>query len=156
MEINHLTFSSSFDSGNLRKVKFDDRSNEYQLYQSRDAQDTAYEAPYTTWFHFSVKGAKPGQLGHFHIMNMNKQNRLYKQDYRPLYKVVPNNATDESLPVNNKWQRLPNPVNMKPHPGENLMSLKFKVRAGGAKDGRSEATTVRLQTPAGSLRSSYN
>lgn len=75
MECNNLTFSSEFDSGNLKKVKFDDRSNEYHLYQTRDAQDTAYEAPYTTWFHFNVKGAKPGQLAHFVIMNMNKQNR---------------------------------------------------------------------------------
>eukprot|EP00520_Triparma_pacifica_P018332 CAMPEP_0118637980 /NCGR_PEP_ID=MMETSP0785-20121206/3440_1 /TAXON_ID=91992 /ORGANISM="Bolidomonas pacifica, Strain CCMP 1866" /LENGTH=606 /DNA_ID=CAMNT_0006529199 /DNA_START=38 /DNA_END=1854 /DNA_ORIENTATION=- len=128
MEVNSLIFSSEFDSGNLRKAKFDDRTNEYHLYQSRDAQDTAYEAPYTTWFHFSVKGAKPGQLAQFVIMNMNKQNRLYKQDYRPLYKVVPNDVSDPSLPIYNNWQRLPSPVSIKPHAGENLMSLKFKFK----------------------------
>ena len=129
MQVNHLTFSSEFDSGNLKKVKYDDRSSEYHLYQARDAEDTVHEAPYTTWFHFSVKDAKPNQLVHFVIMNMNKQNRLYKQDYRPFYKVVPNdNVADPTLPAYNNWQRLPTPVNVKPTQGQNLMQMKFKFK----------------------------
>ncbi|GMH52100.1 hypothetical protein TrST_g4224 [Triparma strigata] len=125
-DVCHLKFSSEFDSGNLKTVKFNQQANEFCCYQTRDAQDTVHEAPYTTWFHFSVEGAKPGEVVKFAIMNMNKQLRLYKQEYRPFYKVVPTSATDES--AFNNWQRLPNPASGKPIPDENMMQLRFKFK----------------------------
>lgn len=109
-EGSHLTFSSEFDSGNLKKAKYDEQAAEYLCYQTRDAQDTAHEAPYTTWFHFSVSGAKAGETVKFCIKNMNKQMRLYKQGYRPVYKVVPNvvlasgSVEEAAVSGYNTWQ----------------------------------------------------
>lgn len=125
-EVGHLKFSSSFDSGNLKTVKFNQQTNEFCCYQTRDAQDTVHEAPYTTWFHFSVQNAKPGEVVKFAIMNMNKQTRLYKQEYRPFYKIVPTSAVDES--AYNNWQRLPTPSSGKQIPDENMMQLRFKFK----------------------------
>ncbi|GMH79211.1 hypothetical protein TL16_g08069 [Triparma laevis f. inornata] len=59
-------------------------------------------------------------------MNMNKQTRLYKQEYRPFYKIVPTSAVDES--AYNNWQRLPTPSSGKQIPDENMMQLRFKFK----------------------------
>ena len=132
-EGSHLTFSSEFDSGNLRKAKYDEHAAEYLCYQTRDAQDTAHEAPYTTWFHFSVSGAKAGETVKFCIKNMNKQMRLYKQGYRPVYKVVPNvvlaSASVEEAAVSgyNTWQAIPTPSTGKVRVGEERLYWTLNV-----------------------------
>jgi len=136
-QINNITFSSAFDSGNLAKVKYSQNNNEYFLYTACDAQDTAYETPYTTWFHFSVEGASVNQTLQMGIMNMNKQHRLYKQEFRPFFKIVPNGDFNSSvmgkrsLPntmETNVWKRLPNPSTIKVVGKENQMQLRFRFK----------------------------
>lgn len=108
-----LTFSSNFDSGNLAfveqviKPNEDTKENgyagseladyEYKLWTSPDAAGTSYESGNRTWFHFSVKGHITGKTVKFHIMNMNKQNKLYNQGMSPVFKVVPGK---------NSWRRI--------------------------------------------------
>lgn len=70
---------------------------EYKLWTSPDAAGTSYESGNRTWFHFSVKGHITGKTVKFHIMNMNKQNKLYNQGMSPVFKVVPGK---------NSWRRI--------------------------------------------------
>ena len=65
---------------------------------------------------------------------MNKQMRLYKQGYRPVYKVVPNvvlASTSVEVAATsgyNKWQHIPTPPSPKQYSDENLMQLRFKFK----------------------------
>ena len=127
-----LTFSSAFDSGNLSNVKQQPNTStgpgEYHLYTARDACDTVHEAPYSTWFHFSVFNTRVGQTLHMCIANMNKQSRLYKQDYRPFYKIVEllPDGSDGNDP--NNWQRLPTPCSSSEDKESSCMQLRFKFK----------------------------
>lgn len=50
-----------------------------------------------SWFYFSVRGGMPGKLIKIHIVNMNKQTKLYSQGMTPLVKTVP---------VKPRWERI--------------------------------------------------
>ncbi|XP_010000500.1 PREDICTED: cytosolic carboxypeptidase-like protein 5, partial [Chaetura pelagica] len=51
----------------------------------------------TSWFYFSVQGGAPGKLIKLHIVNMNKQSRLYSQGMAPFVRT---------LPVRPRWERI--------------------------------------------------
>jgi hypothetical protein len=75
-----LIFSSAFDSGNLKSARLASSRSaqappQFLLCTARDAMGTVHEAPYTTWFHFSVANARAGQTLHMCLANMNKQSR---------------------------------------------------------------------------------
>lgn len=113
--IGPLTFFSNFDSGNLAKVerKQEDETTdeensasvpslpvpdyEYNVWTWPDAVGTEFENLNRTWFHFGVKGGSTGKLLKIHIMNLNRQGKLYIQGMSPFVKVVPGR---------NKWERI--------------------------------------------------
>lgn len=53
--------------------------------------------PSRSWFYFSVRGGAPGKLIKLHILNMNKQSRLYSQGMSPFVRT---------LPVRPRWERI--------------------------------------------------
>uniref|UniRef100_A0A803TJI6 Cytosolic carboxypeptidase-like protein 5 n=1 Tax=Anolis carolinensis TaxID=28377 RepID=A0A803TJI6_ANOCA len=95
-----LLFSSKFDSGNLAHVEKVDTSvvfgsslpfadYEFNVWTKPDCGDTEYENGNRSWFYFSVRGGLPGKVIKIHIVNMNKQTKLYSQGMAPLVKTVP-------------------------------------------------------------------
>ena len=42
-----------------------------------------------SWFYFSVRGGAPGKLIKLHILNMNRQSRLYAHGMAPFVRTVP-------------------------------------------------------------------
>ena len=54
-----------------------------------DCAGTEFETTYRTWFHFGVRGGRKGEMIHFTVCNMNKQNNLYGHDMRPVVRCVP-------------------------------------------------------------------
>ncbi|XP_072841714.2 cytosolic carboxypeptidase-like protein 5 isoform X3 [Pogona vitticeps] len=113
-----LLFSSKFDSGNLAHVEKvehhesdgDHPGNgsgsasaasmvfgaslpvadyEFSVWTKPDCGDTEYENGNRSWFYFSVRGGAPGKLIKIHIVNMNKQTKLYSQGMTPLVRTVP-------------------------------------------------------------------
>ncbi|XP_054845280.1 cytosolic carboxypeptidase-like protein 5 isoform X2 [Eublepharis macularius] len=121
-----LLFSSKFDSGNLAHVEKvehfegegDSAGNggsatstasmvfgcslpmadyEFNVWTKPDCADTEYENGNRSWFYFSVKGGMPGKMIKIHIVNMNKQTKLYSQGMAPLVKTVP---------IRPRWERI--------------------------------------------------
>ncbi|XP_026527355.1 cytosolic carboxypeptidase-like protein 5 isoform X3 [Notechis scutatus] len=62
---------------------------EFNVWTKPDCGDTEYENGNRSWFYFSVRGGMPGKLIKIHIVNMNKQTKLYSQGMTPLVKTVP-------------------------------------------------------------------
>ncbi|XP_061481919.1 cytosolic carboxypeptidase-like protein 5 isoform X2 [Rhineura floridana] len=62
---------------------------EFNVWTKPDCGDTEYENGNRSWFYFSVRGGVPGKLIKIHIVNMNKQTKLYSQGMAPLVKTVP-------------------------------------------------------------------
>eukprot|EP00742_Colponemidia_sp_Colp-10_P008326 GILJ01009012.1.p1 GENE.GILJ01009012.1~~GILJ01009012.1.p1 ORF type:complete len:738 (-),score=110.50 GILJ01009012.1:196-2409(-) len=88
------TFSSDFDSGNM--LRCERWSNEeYFLWTAPDAGSD--KTSYRTWFHFSVKGGRKGSTIFLTIKNLNQQNRLYNQGFKPVYRSMPNKP---------RWERV--------------------------------------------------
>ncbi|XP_027560021.1 cytosolic carboxypeptidase-like protein 5 isoform X5 [Neopelma chrysocephalum] len=109
-----LLFSSRFDSGNLAHVEqvrpaeagggHAARANalpaadyEFNVWTRPDCAQTEYENGNRSWFYFSVRGGAPGKLIKLHILNMNKQSRLYAQGMAPFVRT---------LPVRPRWERI--------------------------------------------------
>ncbi|XP_039916266.1 cytosolic carboxypeptidase-like protein 5 [Hirundo rustica] len=109
-----LLFSSRFDSGNLAHVEQvrptelgggpAARANalpaadyEFNVWTQPDCAHTEYENSNRSWFYFSVRGGAPGKLIKLHILNMNKQSRLYAQGMTPFVRT---------LPVRPRWERI--------------------------------------------------
>ncbi|XP_041321851.1 cytosolic carboxypeptidase-like protein 5 [Pyrgilauda ruficollis] len=109
-----LLFSSRFDSGNLAHVEQvrptepgggpAARANalpaadyEFNVWTRPDCAHTEYENGNRSWFYFSVRGGAPGKLIKLHILNMNKQSRLYAQGMTPFVRT---------LPVRPRWERI--------------------------------------------------
>ncbi|XP_050186810.1 cytosolic carboxypeptidase-like protein 5 isoform X2 [Myiozetetes cayanensis] len=109
-----LLFSSRFDSGNLAHVEQvrpaeagggpAARANalpaadyEFNVWTRPDCAQTEYENGNRSWFYFSVRGGAPGKLIKLHILNMNKQSRLYAQGMAPFVRT---------LPVRPRWERI--------------------------------------------------
>ncbi|XP_070788272.1 cytosolic carboxypeptidase-like protein 5 isoform X3 [Pituophis catenifer annectens] len=70
---------------------------EFNVWTKPDCGDTEYENGNRSWFYFSVRGGIPGKLIKIHIVNMNKQTKLYSQGMTPLVKTVP---------VKPRWERI--------------------------------------------------
>lgn len=96
ISIGHLTFTSHFDSGNLKSARhlFE---NTYEIETSPDCAGTAYETDYTSWFHFGIRGGKKGERVRIRIAKLNKHPTLYDNDMRPVYR---------SSPLQKKWHRI--------------------------------------------------
>ncbi|XP_060106961.1 cytosolic carboxypeptidase-like protein 5 isoform X2 [Heteronotia binoei] len=118
-----LLFSSKFDSGNLAHVEkvehLDGEGDcignggsaasmvfgcslpiadyEFNVWTKPDCADTEFENGNRSWFYFSVRGGMPGKVIKIHIVNMNKQTKLYSQGMSPLVKTVP---------VRPRWERI--------------------------------------------------
>ncbi|XP_032071404.1 cytosolic carboxypeptidase-like protein 5 isoform X3 [Thamnophis elegans] len=70
---------------------------EFNVWTKPDCGETEYENGNRSWFYFSVRGGMPGKLIKIHIVNMNKQTKLYSQGMTPLVKTVP---------VKPRWERI--------------------------------------------------
>ncbi|XP_042659123.1 cytosolic carboxypeptidase-like protein 5 [Tyto alba] len=110
-----LLFSSRFDSGNLAHVERVEPAGagggpaaawgaalpaadyEFNVWTRPDCAQTEYENGNRSWFYFSVRGGAPGKLIKLHILNMNKQSRLYSQGMSPFVRT---------LPVRPRWERI--------------------------------------------------
>ncbi|XP_064364215.1 cytosolic carboxypeptidase-like protein 5 isoform X2 [Dromaius novaehollandiae] len=109
-----LLFSSRFDSGNLAHVEkveppegdggpaacgaaLPAADYEFNVWTRPDCAQTEYENGNRSWFYFSVKGGAPGKLIKLHILNMNKQSRLYSQGMSPFVRT---------LPARPRWERI--------------------------------------------------
>ena len=99
VEVDGLTFDACFDSGNATRVERVD-DDEYALWTAGDCEGTENERRWTTWFSFSVRGEalSAQRMLAFNIYNMNPQGKLFRQDMRPVYRVLPSKP---------HWQRLP-------------------------------------------------
>lgn len=61
-------------------------AQDFQLWTCPDAQHKNASTPgLRTYFHFGVSGHGAGETVSMNIMNLNKQGRLYSQDYRPWF-----------------------------------------------------------------------
>ncbi|KAM9017278.1 cytosolic carboxypeptidase-like protein 5 isoform 3-T3 [Ara ararauna] len=109
-----LLFSSRFDSGNLARVEqveplgagggpaawgtaLPAADYEFNVWLRPDCAQTEYENGNRSWFYFSVRGGAPGKVIKLHIVNMNKQSRLYSQGMSPFVRT---------LPVRPRWERI--------------------------------------------------
>ncbi|XP_064911409.1 cytosolic carboxypeptidase-like protein 5 isoform X3 [Columba livia] len=109
-----LLFSSRFDSGNLAHVEqvgppgagggpaawgaaLPAADYEFNVWTRPDCAQTEYENGNRSWFYFSVQGGAPGKLIKLHILNMNKQSRLYSQGMSPFVRT---------LPARPRWERI--------------------------------------------------
>ncbi|KAM4680665.1 cytosolic carboxypeptidase-like protein 5 isoform 3-T3 [Amazona ochrocephala] len=135
-----LLFSSRFDSGNLARVEqveplgagggpaawgtaLPAADYEFNVWLQPDCAQTEYENGNRSWFYFSVRGGAPGKVIKLHIMNMNKQSRLYSQGMSPFVRT---------LPVRPRWERIRERpsfevffLSSRVHPGETPSSFVF-------------------------------
>ncbi|KAJ1158462.1 hypothetical protein NDU88_011150 [Pleurodeles waltl] len=113
---------SKFDSGNLARVEKVEHQEgdgdatgsgssgsaafgtslppadyEFNVWTKPDCADTEYENGNRSWFYFSVRGGAPGKVIKIHIMNMNKQSKLYAQGMVPFVRT---------LPTKPRWERI--------------------------------------------------
>jgi hypothetical protein len=58
---------------------------EFQLWTRKDSEGTANERATRSWFYFGVSGQSEGDFIVLNLLNLNKQTRLYSQDYRPWF-----------------------------------------------------------------------
>ncbi|XP_078506184.1 cytosolic carboxypeptidase-like protein 5 isoform X3 [Lissotriton helveticus] len=118
----NFLFSSRFDSGNLARVEKVEQQEgdgdatgsgssgsavfgsslppadyEFSVWTKPDCADTEYENGNRSWFYFSVRGGTPGKVIKIHIMNMNKQSKLYAQGMVPFVRT---------LPMKPRWERI--------------------------------------------------
>ena len=56
---------------------------EYRLWIRPDCYGTPAQNANRTWFHFGVRGYVPGKQIRLHVVNMNRQSRLYSQGCVP-------------------------------------------------------------------------
>ncbi|KAM8810022.1 cytosolic carboxypeptidase-like protein 5 [Eudromia elegans] len=103
-----LLFSSRFDSGNLARVEpveppaaagaaLPAADYEFNVWTRPDCAHTEYENGNRSWFYFSVRGGAPGKLIKLHVLNMNRQSRLYAQGMAPFVRT---------LPARPRWERV--------------------------------------------------
>jgi len=122
--VGSLTFSSAFDSANLKDVQWNAFSSEHELFVASDCHGTPHQTRNSSWFHFSVRGLAPGQGVRFRVMNSNRQPGLYRAGFKPVIK---------SMPSNPNWQRLPNDVvitDEKRENGGNRFEIAFTASLG--------------------------
>eukprot|EP00983_Pelagomonas_calceolata_P078695 1154344-Pelagomonas_calceolata.AAC.1 len=96
-KVGKFVFRADFDSANLHYVRQGNSNccqlkvithsvqQEVQLWTRKDCQGTDYERGTRSWFHFGVSGHSSGDWVALNIMNINKQGKLFGQDYRPWF-----------------------------------------------------------------------
>ncbi|CAD8196343.1 unnamed protein product [Paramecium octaurelia] len=94
--INDITFSSAFDSGNLKSVSYED--GKYILQISSDWGINGKTTNYRTWFYFSVSAMSEEAIT-FVIANMQNQMGLFKEGMQPVFRA--SNST--------QWERIKEP-----------------------------------------------
>mmetsp|Transcript_18788 Transcript_18788/g.38657 ORF Transcript_18788/g.38657 Transcript_18788/m.38657 type:complete len:745 (-) Transcript_18788:90-2324(-) len=106
-----LTFSSAFDSANLKDVKLSQQNSEdgqgaeqanpleFDLTIACDCEGTPHRTRNSTWFYFSVRGMSryTPQVLKFKIVNMNRQPGLYRAGFKPVVRSVPSKRSWEKI-----------------------------------------------------------
>jgi len=101
VRVGRYTFDADFDSGNCARVEAAGAAgDEFVVWTAADCEGTGVSTQSKTWFHFSVAGGEPGAWITLTVRNMNGQNRLYKHDFRPVFKAGHAGT----------WQRIKQPV----------------------------------------------
>jgi hypothetical protein len=65
------------------------KEGSFQLWTRADNEGTAHATNHRTWFHFEVVGAKEGETLSFSVMNLNRQSKLFSNDFRPVFRAHP-------------------------------------------------------------------
>ena len=91
----------------------------FQLWTAPDAAGSPFETTHRTWFCFGVAGAALGETLSFSVMNMNKQGKLYKHGFRPVYRHA-------KAPASTPWRRLRLPVTFASNADTGMGVLKFR------------------------------
>lgn len=73
------------------------RRQEFQLHTLHDCDGTEFQTGHRSWFYFSVTGHKPGDHLIFNVMNMNKQAKLFQNDFRPVFRTFGEGADWERI-----------------------------------------------------------
>ena len=110
-----ITFSSQFDSGNMKNCT-SDQPDTYNIYISPDSIPYDPKGHYKTWFYFSVKGIQKDQEITLSIRNMGNQGRLFKNGLRPVYRSA----------SNMKWKRVHGKVDYKLNSQTNYFLVNWK------------------------------
>ena len=115
-EVGGLIFDADFDSGNCARVEQCGES-EFALWTHADCEGTPFQTGFRTWFHFSVRGAARGRTLHFAVYNMNAQGKLFKFDFRPVWR---------SLPSQPAWERMRSPATPSGTKAEDNFVIRFR------------------------------
>jgi len=116
LRVGALTFDADFDSGNCASVEHRGE-HEYAVWTAPDCDGTECETNFRSWFYFSVRGVLPGSTLHFSVHNMNAQGKLFKHDFRPVYRALPSRP---------QWERLRSPVATSGNKAEDNFVLHFR------------------------------
>ncbi|KAK3261003.1 hypothetical protein CYMTET_30071, partial [Cymbomonas tetramitiformis] len=95
-QLGKYTIRADFDSANLAKAKVGPSDHEFELWTQPDNGGTPYETGHRTWFYFGISGFSGGEVVFFTMKNLNKQSKLYSNDFRPVFR---------SSPSMNRWER---------------------------------------------------
>lgn len=119
LTLNGLTFDADFDSGNCARVAAIAGIPEgYDVWTAADCAGTPLVCAAKTWFHFSVRGGAPGSWITITVNNMNGQGRLYKHDYRPVFRSGASGG----------WQRTRTPVTARGCKADDNFRITFRHR----------------------------
>src|SRR5574343_1608060 len=83
-DLDSITFSSDFDSGNMGKVE-KAAPDLFHIWTSPDCANTQAEATCRSWFYFHVQATKGPTLT-FVVKNLNLQGKLFREGMRPVYR----------------------------------------------------------------------
>jgi Cytosolic carboxypeptidase N-terminal domain len=112
-----LSFSSAFESGNLRAAV---RTGPYayDLFLCPDLNDISDFGMRCQWFYFSVAYAQPDQPYTFNIVNFNKKESLYSTGVLPLIACpsIPGALAPDSAAPAGGWHRRGSSVSYHPSP----------------------------------------